>query len=86
MFLHHWQTYVNETSITPAQPNGPIRHGGDPDVVSAGRVASLSLSKHAHSESHKASDVKAAPSSTRTVELLAGKFREILRGSGKAVS
>lgn len=84
MFLQHWQAYVSETSITPVHLTGPVRHGNDPEVVNASRVATLSSSKPSHTDTRKTSDVKPAPNSTRTVELLAGRFRKILRESGKA--
>lgn len=82
MFLRRWQAYINETSITPAQAHGPVRHGGEPSVVNAGRVPGSASTKSAAIQAAKDSDVKEAPSCARTTELLAGKFREILREFG----
>lgn len=83
VFLRRWQAYVNETVITAANIGGPVRYGNDPDVVSAGpagsgRTSTNGAVKVAHTTAVKDAEEKTPPC-TRTVELLAGKFREILR-------
>ncbi|KAJ5034975.1 uncharacterized protein L3040_008242 [Drepanopeziza brunnea f. sp. 'multigermtubi'] len=90
IFLRRWQAYVNATPITAAKLGGPVRFGGDVDVVTAGRVPRMGAAiKDAHlvqaaqpGDRGVAAD---APKCATTVELLAGKFREILRGAGKTL-
>ncbi|KAH9211500.1 PX-associated-domain-containing protein [Leptodontidium sp. 2 PMI_412] len=79
MFLRRWQAYVNATAITPSQPTGPVRYGGDIDVVTAGRIPKTGAAKDAQIQAAEDKEVKDAPRCTKTVELLAARFREILR-------
>lgn len=84
MFLRRWQAYVNETVITPARPNGPMRYGSDHEVISAGRVANISIS----AKKQKLADlveVKHAPSCTKTVQFLGKGFKELLKEVGKTL-
>lgn len=78
VFLRRWQAYVNATPITP-KDGGGVRYGGDGDVVSAGRVPKSGAAREVALGVGE-QDGK-APSGKRTVELLALKFREILRGT-----
>jgi hypothetical protein len=78
-FLRRWQAYINETSITPTSPGGLVRHGDDPSVVNAGRLPSSQSTKSAHLQAAKDEEVETAPRCLKTVELLAERFREILR-------
>lgn len=81
-FLARWQEYINQTSISPATLEEPIRYGGDADVVAAGRGAT----KIARVEAAKNEVKETAPNCAKTIEYLAGKFREMLRDSGRAAS
>lgn len=81
-FLTRWQSYIDDTTISAVQLHGPVRHGGDADVVSAGR-GTTKAAQVAAAENRKA---ETAPNCSRTVELLAVRFREILRNSGRGVS
>lgn len=84
MFLRRWQAYLNATAITASRLGGPVRYGGDEDVVAAGRVPKSGPAKDG--PAHLAGDTQApdvAPKCARTVELLGGRFREILREAGK---
>ena len=87
VFLRRWQEYVNATVITAAKVDGPLRYGCDPDVVAAGAIGGVSSSgSPLTTQAAVAKEVdKKAPSCVRTVELLAGKFREILRESRQVV-
>lgn len=83
MFLRRWQAYVNETVITPARPNGPMRYGSDHEVISAGRVANISSITATKTKIADIVEVKAAPSCAKTVEFLGRGFREVLQEVGK---
>jgi len=84
MFLRRWQAYLNATAITPAQPSGPVRYGGDIDVVTAGRIPKSGAAKEAQIQAAEDTEVKDAPKCSRTIELLAVQFREILRQASHA--
>ncbi|KAK0105092.1 hypothetical protein ONS95_004545 [Cadophora gregata] len=84
MFLRRWQAYLNATPITPSQLEGPVRYGGDIDVVTAGRIPKTGAAKDAQIQAAEDADVRDAPKCNRTVELLAARFREILREASHA--
>jgi hypothetical protein len=84
VFLKRWQAYINETSITPSEYNGPVRYGGDTDVINAGHIPISGHRKTTQAEAAKDVDLKPAPRCVKTVELLAGRFREILIETEKA--
>ncbi|CZT08897.1 uncharacterized protein RAG0_13829 [Rhynchosporium agropyri] len=83
IFLRRWQAYVNDTAITPARLDGPVRHGGDIDVVTAGRIPKSGAGKDAQVQAADDKEVNDAPKCTRTIGLLGARFREILRETSR---
>ncbi|KAK6581716.1 hypothetical protein PZA11_005413 [Diplocarpon coronariae] len=83
IFLRTWQAYLNATPITPSQPGGPVRFGGDAEVITAGRVPRSGAAKDAPAKAAEDKEALDAPKCARTVELLGGRFKEILREAAK---
>jgi hypothetical protein len=84
-FLARWQQLMDSTAVTPDQPQGPVRYGGNRSVKEAGR-------KGIDGEDGGYADEDAAekavgektpqmPAVEKTVALLGQRFREILGGS-----
>ncbi|KAK2624075.1 hypothetical protein QTJ16_006709 [Diplocarpon rosae] len=83
MFLRRWQAYINATSITPSQLGGPVRFGGDAEVITAGRVPRSGVAKDTQIRVAEEKEALDAPRCARTVELLGGRFKEILREAAR---
>lgn len=83
IFLRRWQAYINETEITPCELEGGLRWGGDKDVVDAGRSKSDGLAGQARLAAARSEGTR-PPVVKRTVELLGGKFRELLREANES--
>ena len=65
MYLSRWQTLMDETPITPANPTGPVRSG-----KKKGDAANL----------EKAGDSEATPpDASNTVQFLVPGFQDVLR-------
>ena len=81
MFLSRWQALMDEALITPAKPEGPVRHGRDASVKDATRVDTDGSKKGAGGLQEKVEDEMVAPPDVRnSVRLLSEGFRERLRG------
>jgi hypothetical protein len=58
-----------------------VRYGSEHDVVASSRVANIDCVRKAQEKFFVPSvGIKGAPGCENTVELLAGEFRELLRG------
>jgi hypothetical protein len=84
-FLARWQQLMDSTPVTPDQPQGPVRFGGNRSVKEAGRkgVDGVEEGFVDEVEAEKAVGEKTPqmPGVERTVALLGQRFREILGGS-----
>ena len=76
-FLAKWQALIEETSITPATPDGKVRHGGSDSVQEATRVDVDGLKKGNASASRKDTYPR-RPDVSNTTRLLLPGFRKIL--------
>lgn len=79
-YLARWQDLLDETLITPATKEGPVRKGADKDVKEEGKKDELEGLSQTQVE--KAIDRKMVrpPGRKRTVECLGKVFREEIRG------
>jgi len=84
-FLARWQQLMDSTPVTPDQPQGPVRYGGNRSVKEAGRkgVDGEEEGFVDKDEAEKAMGEKTLqmPAVEKTVALLGQRFREILGGS-----
>lgn len=81
MYLSRWQTLMDETPITPANPSGPVRSGKSESVRDATTVDIDGKSKGDAANLEKVSDSDAAPpDASNTVRLLVPGFQDVLRG------
>jgi hypothetical protein len=80
-YLARWQQLMDNAPITPATAKGPVRHGSDDSVQEESRKTSDGDKIEAAS-SGKAKSASSAlptpPSSDRTVQLMADRFRSLL--------
>ncbi len=81
MYLSRWQSLMDEAPITPAISKGPVRSGKSESVRLATTV-DIDGEEKGDAANVKEVDesVASPPDVSRTVELLAPGFREILRG------
>ena len=80
MFLSRWQTLMDETLITPATPEGPVRHGKDDSVKDATRVDTDGAKKGtAETNAEVESPQLTPPDVGNAVRLLIPGFRDTLR-------
>ena len=80
VFLAKWQALVDDTKLTPATPEGPIRHGGDDSVQEAtmvdvdGSKKGSAIAGQHHSEHNNIRK----PATSATIRLLQPAFRTLL--------
>ena len=81
-YLARWQHLLDSTLITPATPNGPVRHGANKSVREEGRkgIAGDDAGLMTEEQVEKVVDgsIPDAPSVQRTLELFSSRFREAL--------
>lgn len=81
MYLSRWQTLMDETTITPATPSGPLRTGKSESVRDATTVDIDGKSKGDATNLERLDDSDAAPPDTsNTVRLLVPGFQDVLKG------
>ncbi len=81
MYLSRWQTLMDETPITPANPNGPVRSGKSESVRDATTVDIDGRRKGDAANLEKVGDSDATPPDVgNTVQLLVPGFQDVLRG------
>ena len=81
MYLSRWQSLMDETPITPAKPNGPVRSGKSESVRDATTVDIDGKKKGDAANLEKVGDSEATPPDvSNTVRLLVPGFQDILRG------
>ena len=81
VFLAKWQSFADETSITPSTPEGPVRHGGDESVIKATMVdvdGSRKGTGQSLDQEHSGDSGSRAPCTSNTLRLLLPGFKEIL--------
>ena len=81
MYLSRWQTLMDEAPITPATPEGPLRHGKYNSVKDATRVDTNGAKKGtAKAGAQEGKDPQLTPPDVgNTVRLLIPGFRDTLR-------
>lgn len=80
MFLSRWQALMDEAPITPAEPEGPVRHGKDASVKDATRVDTDGLKKGTGGIQDKVQDsIVPPPIVSNSVRLLSPGFRDTIR-------
>lgn len=80
MYLSKWQTLMDETPITPATSDGPVRHGNDQSVMEATRVDTDGAKKGTVDTHEVAQHPNTKPPGvSNIVRLLVPGFQEILR-------
>lgn len=80
MFLSKWQTLMDESPITPATPEGTVRHGSDRSVIEATRVDTDGAKKGNMDAHEEAQDPDTHPPGvSNIVQFLIPGFQEILR-------
>ena len=80
MFLSRWQALMDEAPITPAEPEGPVRHGKDASVKDATRVDTDGSKKGTVGMQEKVEDsMTSPPDVSNSVRLLSPAFRDTLR-------
>ena len=79
IYLTRWQNVVDSTLITPAVPYGPVRTGRDPSVRSKAGV-NVSGERKVVVDLAPEDGVPEAPDTSRVVELLGPKYREVIEG------
>ena len=83
MYLSRWQTLMDETPITPATPEGLVRHGKDDSVKDATRVDTDGAKKGTAEAIAEVEDPQLTPPDvSSTVRLLVPGFRDALRSLG----
>ena len=81
MYLSRWQTLMDETPITPANPSGPVRSGKSESVRDAATVDIDGKRKGDVANLEKVNDSEATPPDvSNTVRLLVPGFQDVLRG------
>lgn len=81
MYLSRWQTLMDETPITPADPTGPVRSGKSESVRDATTVDIDGKRKSDAANLEKVGDSEATPPDvSNTVRLLVPDFQDVLRG------
>ena len=81
MYLSRWQTLMDETPITPANPTGPVRSGKSESVRDATTVDIDGKRKGDAANLEKVGDSEATPPDvSNTVRLLVPGFQDVLRG------
>ena len=80
MFISRWQALMDEAPITPAEPEGPVRHGKDASVKDATRVDTDGSKKGTVGVQEKVQDSMVPPPDvSNSVRLLTPGFRDTLR-------
>ena len=80
MFLSRWQALMDEAPITPAKPEGPVRHGKDASVKDATRLDTDGSKKGTVGMQEKVEDLMVSPPDvSNSVRLLSPAFRDTLR-------
>lgn len=80
MFLSRWQTLMDETPITPANPGGPVRSGRSESVRDATTVDIDGEKKGDTANLEKAGESDPTPpDASLTVRLLVPGFQDLLR-------
>ena len=80
MFLSRWQSLMDETPITPAKLNGPVRSGKSESVRDSTTVDTDGKKKGDVTNLEKVEDsVPTPPDASNTVRLLVPGFQDILR-------
>ena len=81
MYLSRWQTLMDETPITPANPSGPVRTGKSESVRDATAVDIDGKRKGDAANLEKVDDSEEAtpPDVSNTVRLLVPGFQDVLR-------
>lgn len=80
MFISRWQALMDEAPITPAQPEGPVRHGKDASVKDATRVDTDGSKKGTVGVQEKVQDsIVPPPDVSYSVRLLTPGFRDTLK-------
>lgn len=86
MFLAKWQSFMDETHITPATPEGPVRYGGSDSVVEATRIDVDGSRKGATASIEKTGvSGSKAPDVGTTIQLLQPGFRKLLEKMAKEI-
>ena len=81
MYLARWQSLMDETPITPANPTGPVRSGKSESVRDATTVDIDGKRKGDAANLEKVGDSEATPPDvSNTVRLLVPGFQDVLRG------
>ena len=80
MFISRWQALMDEAPITPAEPEGPVRHGKDASVKDATRVDTDGSKKGTAGVQEKVQDsIVPPPDVSNSVRLLSPGFWDTLR-------
>ena len=79
MFISRWQALMDETPITPAEPEGSVRRGKDASVKDATRVDTDGSKKGTAGLEKVQDSIVTAPDASNTVRLLSPGFRDTLR-------
>lgn len=83
MYLSRWQALMDETPITPATPEGLVRHGKDDSVKDATRVDTDGAMKGTAGAVAEVEDPQLTPPGvSNTVRLLVPGFCDALRSLG----
>lgn len=79
-YIERWQSLLDETEITPANPEGPVRRGSSDDAKRAARIDTDGEKKGDEQKEKEAEQqMRKAPDVSGTRKLLGMKFRELLR-------
>ena len=82
MYLSRWQTLMDETLVTPADPVGPVRSGKSESVRDATTVDIDGKRKGDVAKLDEVGDPDAVPpDASHTVRLLVPGFQDVLRGA-----
>lgn len=79
-YIERWQSLLNETEITPAEPEGPVRSGSSDDVKRAGRIDVDGEKKgDEQMEEEAEQQMREAPDVSKTKQLLGPNFYDLLK-------
>lgn len=79
-YIERWQSLLDETAITPAEPEGAVRSGASLEVKKAARIDVDGEKKgDERKEKEAEQQMRQAPGVRRTRELLGHKFYELLQ-------
>lgn len=77
-YLARWQQLMDNTAVTPATFNGPVRYGGSLSVKTEGRKDVDGTEGATAGKVEESNKMPKAPKVETTLRLLGGKFREVL--------